>query len=92
MRIRATGMVREARAQARIHHPNVAHIYFIGEDAGRLYFAMEYLSGKTLAERLAAAAAGDQRRARGDPRRACSACARRSTRGSRTATSSRRTS
>src|SRR5688572_1315370 len=34
-------MVREARAQAKISHPNVGHIYFIGEDAGRLYFAME---------------------------------------------------
>ena len=43
-------MVREARAQARITHPNVAHIYFIGEEAGRLYFAMEHLAGKTLAD------------------------------------------
>ncbi|HET9987531.1 MAG TPA: RDD family protein, partial [Kofleriaceae bacterium] len=33
--------------------PNVAHIYFIGEDNGRLYFAMEHLAGKTLAERAA---------------------------------------
>jgi hypothetical protein len=47
-------LVREARAQARVHHPNVAHIYFIGEDDGRLYFAMEYLEGKTLADRVAA--------------------------------------
>src|SRR5580765_2919935 len=31
-------LVREARAQARIQHPNVGHIYFIGEDQGRLYF------------------------------------------------------
>jgi Protein kinase domain/RDD family len=46
-------MVREARAQARVTHPNVAHIYFIGEEAGRLYFAMEYVAGKTLAERIA---------------------------------------
>ncbi|MFT3699468.1 MAG: protein kinase [Kofleriaceae bacterium] len=45
-------LIREARAQARIQHPNVGHIYFIGEDAGRLYFAMEYLAGKTLAERV----------------------------------------
>jgi len=47
-------MVREARSQARITHPNVGHIYFIGEEAGRLYFAMEYVVGQTLAERLAA--------------------------------------
>ncbi|MEO6773239.1 MAG: protein kinase [Kofleriaceae bacterium] len=46
-------LIREARAQARIHHPNVAHIYFIGEDHGRVYFAMEHLAGKTLAERAA---------------------------------------
>src|SRR5688500_6052447 len=33
--------LREARAQARIHHPNVGHIYFVGEDDGQLFFAME---------------------------------------------------
>ena len=43
-------LIREARAQARVHHPNVAHIYFIGEDAGRLYFAMEYVTGSTVAD------------------------------------------
>ncbi|CAN5914122.1 hypothetical protein BH11MYX2_BH11MYX2_20170 [soil metagenome] len=46
-------MVREARAQARVQHPNVAHIYFIGEEQGRLYFAMEHVAGQTLAEALA---------------------------------------
>jgi hypothetical protein len=47
-------LVREARAQARVNHPNVAHIYFIGEEEGRLYFAMELVAGKTLADRVAA--------------------------------------
>ena len=47
-------LVREARAQARVVHPHVGHIYFIGEDGGRLYVAMEYVAGKTLTERLAA--------------------------------------
>jgi len=47
-------LVREARAQARITHPNVGHIYFIGEEADRLYFAMEYVAGDTLAARVAA--------------------------------------
>jgi hypothetical protein len=47
-------LIKEARAQARVHHPNVAHIYFIGEEEGRLYFAMEYLTGRTLADRNAA--------------------------------------
>jgi hypothetical protein len=46
-------MIREARAQARVQHPNVAHIYFIDEEQGRLYFAMEYLSGTTLADQIA---------------------------------------
>src|SRR5690348_4790355 len=45
-------LVREARAQARVSHTNVGHIYFVGEDAGRLYFAMEYVEGQTLAERI----------------------------------------
>jgi hypothetical protein len=46
-------LVREARAQARIAHPHVAHIYFIGEEVGQLYFAMEYISGTTVADRVA---------------------------------------
>lgn len=45
-------MVREARAQARLNHPHVAHIYYIGEDLGHLFFAMEYVDGETLAQRL----------------------------------------
>ncbi len=46
-------LIREARAQARVVHPNVGHIYFIGEEAGRLYFAMEYVAGRTLADAIA---------------------------------------
>jgi uncharacterized RDD family membrane protein YckC len=50
-------LIREARAQARISHPNVGHIYFIGEEtgreAGRLYFAMEFVAGETVADRIA---------------------------------------
>lgn len=40
--------VREARAQARLRHPNVAQIYFIGEEAGLHFFAMEYLEGPSI--------------------------------------------
>ena len=43
---------RGARAGA-VDHPNVGHIYFIGEEDGRLFFAMEYVAGETLAERVA---------------------------------------
>ncbi|HTR56139.1 MAG TPA: protein kinase [Kofleriaceae bacterium] len=46
-------LVREARAQARVQHGNVAHIYYIGEDGGRLYFAMEYIAGGSLADAVA---------------------------------------
>ncbi|MDX2087347.1 MAG: protein kinase [Kofleriaceae bacterium] len=51
---RRARLIREARAQARISHSNVAHIYFVGEEAGRLFFAMEYVTGQTLADRIAA--------------------------------------
>lgn len=44
---------REARAQARITHPNVCHIYFVGEQDARVFFAMEYIEGESLAERVA---------------------------------------
>jgi uncharacterized RDD family membrane protein YckC len=44
--------LREARAQARIQHPNVCHIYYVGEQDGRLFFAMEYVEGESLQERL----------------------------------------
>ncbi len=47
-------LIKEARAQARVSHPNVAHIYFIGEEQSRLYFAMEYIAGQTLGDKLAA--------------------------------------
>jgi uncharacterized RDD family membrane protein YckC len=45
-------MVDEARAQARLQHPNVVTIYYIGRFEGTSYFVMEYVRGKTLAERL----------------------------------------
>jgi uncharacterized RDD family membrane protein YckC len=43
-----TRFVREARAQARLRHPNVVQIYFIGEDRGVHFFAMEYVAGAAL--------------------------------------------
>jgi uncharacterized RDD family membrane protein YckC len=44
---------REARAQARLRHPNIAQIYFIGEDRGLHFFVMEYLEGPGLDALLA---------------------------------------
>src|ERR1043166_8451482 len=40
--------LREARAAGALSHPNVIPIYFIGEDNGRHYFAMEYVSGRSV--------------------------------------------
>jgi len=41
---------REARAAARVSHPNVTHIYFVGPDDDVRYFAMEHVPGPTLSE------------------------------------------
>ena len=44
----------EARAAAAVTHPNVAAIYEVGEDAGRVYIAMELVEGQSLLARLVA--------------------------------------
>src|SRR5262245_33095578 len=43
---------REARAAARVNHPNICQLYDIFSDDGRLYIAMELLEGESLASRL----------------------------------------
>jgi len=40
---------REARAAAKLVHPNIVQIYTIGEHEGNPYFAMEYVEGADLA-------------------------------------------
>jgi serine/threonine protein kinase/tetratricopeptide (TPR) repeat protein len=44
---------REARAAAAVSHPNICHIYDVGEDEGTFYIAMERLAGEPLSSRLA---------------------------------------
>jgi beta-lactam-binding protein with PASTA domain/predicted Ser/Thr protein kinase len=45
--------IREARAAARLSHPNVVQVYDQGCDGDLLYLAMEYLRGRTLRDVLA---------------------------------------
>src|ERR671921_220471 len=42
----------EATAAASLNHPNIAHIYEIGETNGLNFIAMEYVDGMTLRHRI----------------------------------------
>ena len=46
----------EARAASALSHPNIAHIYDVGEDKGIHFIAMEYVAGSDLNARLTGAA------------------------------------
>jgi len=43
---------REARAISSLNHPNICHLYDVGQQDGTSYLVMEYLEGETLADRL----------------------------------------
>ena len=43
---------REAKAAAKLNHPNIVSVYDWGEQDGRQYLVMEYLEGRSLAEIL----------------------------------------
>ncbi len=43
---------REARAISSLNHPNICHLYDVGEQDGVHYLVMEFLEGETLADRL----------------------------------------
>src|SRR5882724_13490409 len=44
--------LREARAAANIHHPNVAQVTYYGEQDGECFYAMELVDGETLEDRV----------------------------------------
>ena len=43
--------VQEAKAAAALNHPNVAHVYEIGEHDGLNFIAMEYVEGERCARK-----------------------------------------
>ena len=43
----------EAKAAARLRHSNIVHIHDVGQLYGQDFFAMEYIDGQSLAERIA---------------------------------------
>lgn len=45
-------LFQEARAQARVNHPNVVHIYFVDRSHGSPFLAMELVNGPTLKDLL----------------------------------------
>ena len=46
--------LQEARSAAHLNHPNIVQIYLVGEDDGRHFFAMEYVSGTNIEELIRA--------------------------------------
>src|SRR5881227_3446827 len=44
--------LREARAAANIHHPNIARVTYYGEEDGECFYAMELVHGETLEARV----------------------------------------
>ena len=48
---------REARAAARLSHPNLVGVIDAGEDDGRPYIVFEYVAGETLKQRIQASMA-----------------------------------
>lgn len=44
--------LREARAAARLHHPNIARVTYYGEQDSECFYAMEFVDGETLEERV----------------------------------------
>src|SRR4029077_19055526 len=50
--IARTRFLREARAAAQIHHPNVARVTHYGEQDGEYFYAMELVEGETLQARV----------------------------------------
>src|SRR5712692_1419697 len=44
--------IQEARAASSLNHPNIVHIYDVGEEHGTHFIAMEYVAGVTLQKKI----------------------------------------
>jgi serine/threonine protein kinase len=44
--------LREARAAAKLRHPNVASVFHLGSVSGNFFYAMEYVEGETVEHRV----------------------------------------
>jgi serine/threonine protein kinase len=73
-RLRVLRFQQEAQAASAIAHPNVAHIYEIGESNGLHYISMEYVKGATLRELLKTKAL-DEKKALEIAKQVCNALA-----------------
>jgi serine/threonine-protein kinase len=51
-RERMSRFVREAKAASAIDHPNIVHVYEIGEDDNLHFIAMQYVEGETLRRKI----------------------------------------
>src|SRR5260370_19588140 len=51
-RDRMESFIREAKAAAALNHPNIVHMYEIGESEGVSFIAMEFVDGVTLREKI----------------------------------------
>ena len=51
-KVRRARFYREAKAASRINHPNVAHLYEVGEHEGVHFLAMEFVDGDVLSSSL----------------------------------------
>ena len=48
-------LIREARAAAKLDHPNICTVYEVGEENDASFIVMQYVEGETLADRLRSA-------------------------------------
>ncbi|NUN49361.1 MAG: protein kinase [Candidatus Brocadiae bacterium] len=56
--------LREARAAARLAHPNIVQVYEVGAEADTVFIALEYVPGETLRSRIQTRATGPELRRR----------------------------